>query len=85
MDSSLEAVAKAVQSLTSRRIRLTMFVAESQEVVREWLGKDLRIEDIWQVPFVADPDAHDQGLFVCGSRVGDMVQDIEAAVFCRME
>ena len=85
VDTPIEAVAKAVQSLTSRRLKLTMFIAESRGVVREWTGNDLRIEDIWQVPLIEDPDAHDLGLFVCGSRTGDMVQDIEAAVFCRME
>ena len=84
-DAPLEAVAKAIQSLTSRRLKLTMFVVENRDLVREWIGRDFRIEDIWQVPLVEDPDAHDQGLFVCGSRTGDMVQDIEAAVFCRME
>jgi hypothetical protein len=81
----VEAIARAVQSLSSRNIKLTMFVVESREAARAWVGKDLRIEDIWQVPLVEDPDALERGLFVCGSRSGNMVQDIESAVFCRME
>lgn len=85
VDAPLEAVARAVQSLTSRKYHLTMFVVENREAIRAWLGRDLRIEDIWQVPLVEDPDAHERGLFVCGARTGTMVRDIEAAVFCRME
>jgi hypothetical protein len=84
-DSPLESIAKAIQSLTSRRLKFTMFVAESRHAVRAWTGRDLRIEDIWQIPVVEDPEAHDRGIFVCGSSSGTMVQDIEAAVFCRME
>ena len=85
VDAPLEAVARAVQSLTSRKYRLVMFVVENRDVIRSWLGKDFRIEDIWQVPLVEDPDAHEPGFFVCGSRTGTLVRDIETAVFCRME
>lgn len=80
---ALESVARAVQSLTSRNFKLIMFVAEGRGAVREWVGKDLRIEDIWQVPLVEDAEAYEHGLFVCGSRTGTMIRDIEAAVFCR--
>jgi len=82
----LSALARAVQSLTSRRYKLTMFICSSRDAVRSWLGNDLRIEDIWQVPLVEDFEATGGGVFVCGSASGSsMIRDIEAAVFCRME
>lgn len=83
--SPVEAVARAVQSLTSRGYRLTMFVVENREVVREWFGRDLRVEDIWQVPLREDPETREDGLFVVGSKVGALIHEIEAAVLCRIE
>jgi len=81
----LEAISRAVQSLTSRGLKLTMFVCESKDVVRAWLGRDLRIEDIWQVPLHEDPDAHESGVFVVGSKEGVLIRDIEAAILCRLD
>lgn len=85
VEDGLEAVARAVQSLTARGFKLTMFVCESREVVREWMRRDLRLEDIWQVPLVEDPEARDSGVFVVGSKSGTLIREIEAAVFCRNE
>lgn len=84
VDDPLEAVGRAVQQLSTRGYRLTMFVCESRDVVRAWMRRDLRVEDIWQVPLVEDPDAHDRGLFVIGSKTGTLIKDIEAAVLCRI-
>ena len=81
----LEAIGRAVQSLTSRGLKLTMFVCESKDIVRSWLGRDLRIEDIWQVPLHEDPDAHEAGVFVVGSKEGALIRDIEAAILCRVD
>lgn len=81
----LEAVARAVQTLTGRGYDLTMFVCERRELVREWMRRDLRLEDIWQVPLVEDADATDSGVFVVGSKSGTLIRDIEAAVLCRLE
>jgi hypothetical protein len=80
----LEAIARAVQSLTARGFDLTMFVCESRELVRDWLKRDLRPEDIWQVPLVEDADATGSGVFVVGSKSGTLVRDIEAAILCRL-
>lgn len=80
----LVSMARAVQQLTSERYKLSMIVCESKEVVRRWLGRDLRPEDIWQVPLLEDPDMHENGVFVVGSSRGLFIQDIEAAVFCRI-
>lgn len=84
IDDPLEAIARAVQSLTTRGFKLTMFVCESRDMVRAWLRRDLRVEDIWQVPLVEDPDAHDAGVFVVGSKSGSLIRDVEAAVLCRI-
>lgn len=80
----LHMLAQAVQSLTTEGYKLSMFVCENREVLRRWLGNDLRPEHIWQVPLLEDPDMHDNGLFVVGSTRGSLIQHIEAAVFCRI-
>lgn len=84
VDDPLEAVARAVQTLTARGYKLTMFVCEDRNQLRDWIRRDLRVEDIWQVPLIEDPDAHDAGIFVAGSKAGALVREIEAAVFCRI-
>lgn len=81
----LHDVARAVQSLTTRGFALTMFVCENKMVVREWLGRDLRLSDIWNVPLAEDPDVEDRGLFCIGSKTGPLVRDAEIAVLCLME
>jgi hypothetical protein len=80
----LEAISRAIQSLTTRGFKLTMFVCSDKALVRK-MGRDLRIEDIWQVPLHEDPDAQDGGVFVVGSKTGSNIRDIETAVMCRME
>lgn len=84
-EEPLEAIGRAVQSLSARGFKLTMLICESRELVREWVRRDLRLEDIWQVPLVEDPDMHDNGVFVVGSKSGALIRDIEVAVFCRIE
>ncbi len=81
----LESVARAVQALTSRGHKLIMFVCENRDLVRQWLKRDLRLEDIWQVPLYEDPDAQASGVFVVGSKTGTLLRDIEAAIMCPIE
>jgi hypothetical protein len=83
-DVLLEALGRAVQSLTTRGFKLTMFVCLDKALVRG-MGRDLRIEDIWQVPLHEDPDATENGVFVVGSKSGPNIRDIETAVMCRIE
>ncbi len=85
VEDPLEALSRAIQSLTTRGIKLTMFVCDTRSAVRAWLGRDLRVEDIWQVPIHEDPDVHDAGVFVVGSRSGPHLKDIEAAILCRFK
>lgn len=81
--SMLEAISRAVQAITTRGAKLTMFVCETREMTRVCLGRDLRVEDIWQVPLLEDPDAHEAGIFVIGSKSGPLLRDIEVAILCR--
>jgi len=83
-DSVLEAISRAVQTITTHGAKLTMFVCETKEMARASLGRDLRIEDIWQVPLHEDPDSHEAGIFVVGSKSGPLIRDIEFAILCRV-
>lgn len=82
--NTLESLARAVQSLAHRGFRLTMFVCESKDAVRSWMPGDLRLEDVWGVPVLEDPEARERGVFVVGSRVGPTIREIEGAVLCRL-
>ena len=84
-DEPLEMVAEAVQQLTIDGFKVTMLVCPSKEALRRAFHKSLRIDQVWQVPLYEDPDIDHEGVFVVGSTRGDMLRDIEAAVFCKME
>jgi len=83
-ESAIETVARAVQSLTSRGHKLTMFVCPNRTMVREWLEKGIRVEDVWQVPLLEDADIRGSHFFVVGSKAGPSLRDVEAAVCCQM-
>lgn len=81
-------VAHAVQRLSVMGYALTMFICDTRQSVRTWFGSQLELTNVWQVPLHEDQGARvagSSGLFVVGSSRGPMVQDIEAAVFCRFE
>lgn len=81
-DTPLLQVALAVQTLSARGARATMFVARNKESLRGWWGQDLRPADIWQLPLYADSEMNNDGLLVLGSAQGAGIADVEYAILC---
>lgn len=84
LDSPMAVVCRAATSLAEKGYTAMMLVASNRGDVDEWfsLGK---IDAVFRLPFVEDPDCPDRCLIFCGSQAGTMIGNIEYAVVCRMD
>ena len=83
----LEALARAAQSLAERDCTPSMLVCRRGSDVRTWTKAlaGLRVEDIWQIPLIEDPEVDPERVYLAGSASGrKMIRDITAAVQCSM-
>ena len=86
-DTHLVAVARAAARLHRQHsVPVTMLITSSREIADLWVhpAGEFDLSVVFGVPLVLDADAPADGVIVAGSRISDMVKDIEAAVFCRM-
>jgi len=83
--SPIESVCRAVQQLHEDGYALTAIVALNRNAVRDWVGKSVRLQILFRAPLLEDPETPEGCVFICGSKMGDMVSDIEYAVLCRLE
>lgn len=76
----LDSVCYAIQDLLNAGHRPTHLVVQNREAFQKWCGRGLRIVDVLRLPLLEDTDAKMDRLFVCGSRSGEMIQDIEYVI-----
>lgn len=81
----LDTVCSAVQALIDDRVTPTHMVVRNRDEFLKWSGRRIRFHDILQLPLLEDVDTSENRLFVCGSKSGEMIQDIEYAICIRME
>jgi len=76
---------KAAQRIGEEGYDLKSIVCRNKEEITAWFPQEFKIQHIFRVPVYEDPDCPEGCLFFCGSRVSEMIRDIEYAVLCRME
>ena len=78
-------VALAAQFLTNREVNIVCLVANNKFDVYQWFDKQLRPEKIMNTILIEDPDCPENCLFICGSKTGKSIKDIEYSTLCRMD
>lgn len=81
---AMATVCAAATALAEKDITATMLVSGTRDSVDKWFTYG-KIDAIFRLPFLEDPDCPEGFLFFCGSQSGKMVGQIEYAVACRME
>jgi hypothetical protein len=76
---------KAAQRIGEEGYELKNIVCHNVREVESWFSSELQIRHVFRVPIHEDPDCPEGCIFFCGSRVSEMIRDIEYAVLCRME
>lgn len=76
---------KAAQDLHNSGSKTICIVANNKFDVYKWFHKALRPEGILGVGIVEDSDCPEDCVFICSSKTGTMVRDIEKSVLIRME
>ena len=80
----LEALCRAVQRVTQEKYDPTLIVVHSSQHFSRWLGGSMRAQDFLRLRVLEDMDAPAGRFFVCGSRLGPMVHEVEFAAVVRM-
>jgi hypothetical protein len=80
----LEALCRAVQRVTQEKYDPTFIVVHSQQAFAKWLGNSLRVQDFIRIRILEDMDAPAGRFFVCGSRLGPMIHEVEFSAVVRM-
>lgn len=81
----LRAVARASQYLSNRDVKLICIVTASRIEAYEWFDTEIRPEKMLNTEIIEDPECPDDCLFLCGSKSGVSIKDIEYSILCRME
>jgi len=83
-EDPLSAVAAACQKLSDKKAPATFFVCSSKSEVQKW-AEPFRLDDVFRLPLLVDPEAPDGMLIICGSQSGTGMADIDTAFFVQME
>ena len=84
-DNPVRTVARAAQKLSNRDVKVVCVVVNNKMDVYEWFDKELRPEKMLNTKIVEDPECPESCLFLCGSKSGGSIKDIEFSILCRME
>ena len=84
LDTPIEAVCKAMELLAEEGHSPTYLVTLQRVAVRKWFRAG-RIDHLLRLPFAEDEECPEGLLFICGSKSGPLMSQIEYAVACRME
>lgn len=85
LSSPIRAVAMASQFLSDKDVKLVCIVANNMFDVYKWFDKSIRPEKMLNTKLIEDPECPENCLFVCGSKVGSSIKDIEYSILCRMD
>jgi len=83
--SALRTVALAVQALSVKDAVLVCLVSNNMFDTYEWFDSKIRPEKMINTKLIEDPECPENCLFVCGSKSGTSIKDIEYAILCRMD
>lgn len=83
-DNPVRTVAKASQDLSNKDIRLVCLVVNNRMDCYQWFDSELQPEKVLNTKIIEDPECPEDCLFLCGSKSGQSVKDIEYSILCRM-
>lgn len=84
-DSPVRSLGMAVQALSNRDAKVVCLVTNNMFDVYSWFDPKIRPEKMINTKLIEDPDCPEQCLFVCGSKTGLSIKDIEFSILCRMD
>ena len=85
IDDPVRSVAKAAQSLSNRDVKLICIIVNNKMDAYAWFDSELQPEKMLNTSIVEDPECPENCLFLCGSKSGVSIKDIEYATLCRMD
>ena len=80
----LSVVATACQRISDKKATVSSLVCGSRREVQKW-AEPYRLEDIFRLPLLEDPESPEGMLLICGSQTGDAMVDVDTAFFVQME
>ena len=81
----IRTVALASQSLSQKTAKLVCLVTNNMFDTYTWFDSELRPEKMLNTEIIEDPECPEGCLFLCGSRSGISIKDIEYSVLLRMD
>jgi hypothetical protein len=85
IENPVRAVAKSVQRLSDKDHKLIALVTNNKVDLYSWFDDEIRPEKMLNTQLIEDPDCPENCLFICGSKSGLSIKDIEISLLCRME
>ena len=83
-DNPLRQVTEAAQQLSNAGFNILFLVCANRFSVYQWFDKTLRPDKMLNIQLIEDPDCNDDCFFLCGSKSGESIRDIEYSILCRM-
>jgi len=78
-------VALASQSLSQKAAKIVCIVVNNMFDTYSWFDKELRPEKMLNTEIIEDPECPEKCLFLCGSKSGVAIKDIEYSILLRMD
>ena len=85
VSNPIRCLAKAAQAMSNRDAKLVCLVTNNKFEAYAWFDEEIRPEKMLNTVLIEDPDCPDNCLFVCASKSGSSIKDIEYATLCRMD
>ena len=84
-EDPVRAVALAAQSLALRDASVVCLVTNNMFEAYKWFDAVIRPDQMLNTRMVEDPECPEACLFICGSKSGSSIKDIEYSTLCRMD
>ena len=84
-EDTVRALASAAQVFSDKDIKIVCLVVNNRSDTYSWFDRVLRPEKMLNSKLIEDPDCPENCLFLCGSKSGSSIKDIEFSILCRME
>ena len=84
-EDPVRAVALSVQELSGKDATVVCLVTNNKFDAYSWFDKKIKPEKMINTKLIEDPECPENCLFICGSKSGSSIKDIEYSVLCRMD
>jgi len=84
-DDPVRALGLATQALSNKDASLVCLITNNMFDLYSWFDAKLRPEKMINTKLIEDHECPEGCLFVCGSKSGYSIKDIEYAILCRMD